>query len=145
VAAEGDLAERVRSAIARQPNSERIRLDLADSVFSTKFDADRVDQILDNLLSNALRHTTPGTDVEVRLRRESDALVVREVDHGRGIAADELTRLFQPFYQTPRGRSYGGTGLGLHISRRIAEAHGGRLWLEETGPGGSTFAFALPV
>ena len=79
------------------------------------------------------------------MRREGHALVVRVIDHGHGVAADEVARLFQPFYQTPRGRSYGGTGLGLHISRRIAEAHGGRLWLEETGPGGSTFAFALPV
>src|SRR5204862_5097860 len=82
VAAEGDLAESVRSAVARQPNSERIRLDLADGAFSTRFDADRVDQILDNLLSNALRHTAPGTEVEVRLRRDGHTLVVRVVDHG---------------------------------------------------------------
>jgi signal transduction histidine kinase len=80
----------------------------------------------------------------VRVRPEDDEIVVRVTDHGGGVAPDELPRLFRPFYQTPRGRSYGGTGLGLHISRRVAEAHGGRLWLDETGPGGTTFAFALP-
>src|SRR5439155_349899 len=80
----------------------------------------------------------------VALTLERDEIVVRVTDHGGGIDADERALLFQPFYQTPRGRSYGGTGLGLHISRRIAEAHGGRLWLEDTVPGKTTFALALP-
>jgi len=53
--------------------------------------------------------------------------------------------LFAAFYQTPRGRSYGGTGLGLHISRRIAREHGGDLVLEDSGPTGSTFTLSLPV
>ena len=140
----GDLAESVRAAVARQPDGERIGLVIGDGSFVTRFDADRVDQVFDNLLSNAIRHTAPGTRVEVRVDAEHDEIVVRVTDHGGGVSPDELPRLFRPFYQTPRSRSYGGTGLGLHIRRRGAEAHGGRLWLEETGPGGTTFAFALP-
>ena len=140
----GDLAQSVRSAVERQPNGECIVVDLPDGPLVARFDADRIDQVLDNLLSNGLRHTTPGTTVDVRLRDEGDAVVVRVTDHGRGVEPDERARLFRPFYQTPRGRSYGGTGLGLYISRRIVEAHGGRLWLAQTGPTGSTFAFELP-
>jgi len=141
----GDLAARVRDAVARQPSAERFTVTIPDEAMPAFFDPDRVDQILDNLLSNAIRHTQPGTAVEVRLVREGSELVLRVIDRGGGIAADERARLFRPFYQTPRGRQYGGTGLGLHISRRIAEAHRGRLWLESTGPDGSTFAFALPA
>ena len=140
----GDLAASARSAVERQPSSERFALDVGAGGFAARFDVDRVDQVLDNLFANAIRRTAPGTAVEVRIRREGGEIVLRVVDHGGGVAPDERARLFQPFYQTPHGRSYGGTGLGLHISRRIAEAHGGRLWLEDTGPGGSTFAFALP-
>ena len=141
----GDLAAHVREAVERQPNRERFRLDVGEGEMRAFFDADRVDQILDNLLSNAIRHTAPGTAVEVRLTREAGELVLRVIDHGGGVAADERARLFRPFYQTPRGRQYGGTGLGLHISRRIAEAHRGRLVLEDTGAHGSTFTLALPA
>lgn len=140
----GDLAAAVRSAVTRQPSTTRIALDLPDVPLTATFDADRVDQVLDNLLSNAIRHAAPGTNVDVRLATEGSEAVLRVTDHGGGVAADELPRLFRPFHQTPRSRSYGGTGLGLHISRRIAEAHGGRLWLETTGPSGTTFAFAIP-
>ena len=141
----GDLAKHVRDAVERQPNRERFNLAIAEEPLSAFFDADRVDQILDNLLSNAIRHTAPGTGVGVRLTQESGELVLRVTDHGGGVADEEKARLFRPFYQTPRGRQYGGTGLGLHISRRIAEAHRGRLWLEDTGPHGSTFTLALPA
>ena len=141
----GDLAQHVRDAVERQPNRDRFKLAIAEERMAAFFDADRVDQILDNLLSNAIRHTAPGTSVDVRLGRESSELVLRVTDHGGGVAAEEKARLFRPFYQTPRGRQYGGTGLGLHISRRIAEAHRGRLWLEDTGTSGSTFTLALPA
>ena len=141
----GDLAAHVRDAVERQPNRERFQLQMTEERMPAFFDADRIDQVLDNLLSNAIRHTAPGTPVDVRLVRESSELVLRVTDHGGGVASEERARLFRPFYQTPRGRQYGGTGLGLHISRRIAEAHRGRLWLEDTGPNGSTFTLALPA
>jgi PAS domain S-box-containing protein len=140
----GDLCAAVRAAVRRQPEEERFTVDLPRGGVTVSFDADRIDQVLDNLLSNAIKHTAPDTKVDVRVASEVAEIVLRVTDHGSGVDADERARLFQPFYQTPRGRSYGGTGLGLNISRRIAEAHGGRLWLEETRPGQTTFAFALP-
>ena len=141
----GDLAERVREAVARQNVDVRIALELPDGPVRLAFDVDRIDQVLDNLLSNALRHTAVDAGIVVSLSTEGAGALVRVRDRGPGIAPDERARLFTPFYQTPRGRSYGGTGLGLHISRRVAEAHGGRLWLEDTGPTGSTFTLELPL
>ncbi len=141
---EEDLAAHVRAAVERQQDSARIDVLLPAAPVRTRFDPDRIDQVIDNLLTNALRHTAEGTRVEVVVAVEGDEILLRVRDRGAGIAPDERARLFAPFYQTPRGRSYGGSGLGLHISRRIAEAHGGRLFLEESGPTGSTFTLALP-
>jgi NtrC-family two-component system sensor histidine kinase KinB len=142
--ADGDLAKAVRDAVERQPEKARFTVTVPAGVGSASFDADRVDQVLDNLLANAIRHTAPGTNVEVRLAEEKDEVIVLVTDHGGGVGPDERARLFTPFFQTPRSRSFGGTGLGLHISKRIAQAHGGQLWLEETMPGQTTFAFSLP-
>jgi len=142
--ADGDLAKAVRDAVERQPEKSRFTITVPAGLGSARFDADRVDQVLDNLLSNAIRHTAPGTGVEVRLEDRSDETIVWVTDRGTGVGPDERARLFTPFFQTPRSRSFGGTGLGLHISRRIAQAHGGQLWLEETLPGKTTFAFSLP-
>jgi PAS domain S-box-containing protein len=143
--AEADLAAGVIAAVERQAGSDLIDAEVPDAPMMVRYDEARIDQVLDNLLANALRHTAKGTRVVVSLTGEGGRAVVRVRDHGPGIAADERARLFAAFYQTPRGRSYGGTGLGLHISRRIAEAHGGSLVLEQSGPGGSTFALALPL
>lgn len=142
---DADLAARLQAAIERQAGAGSIDAEIPDVPVRARFDEDRIDQVLDNLLANALKHTSPGTRVTVTLTREGGDVVVRVRDRGAGIAPDERARLFKPFYQTPRGRSYGGTGLGLHISRRIAESHGGRLVLEESGPTGSTFTLAFPA
>jgi signal transduction histidine kinase len=139
---EEDLAEHVRAAVDRQEDAQ-IDLRLPTDPVRIPFDPDRIDQVIDNLLANALRHTAAGTRVEVTIVVEDDEVRLRVRDRGVGIPPDDRARLFAAFYQTPRGRSYGGTGLGLHISRRIAEAHGGRLFLEESGPSGSTFTLAL--
>ncbi len=143
--ASGDLRERVVGAVERHSAEATVNVDVPVDAVRARFDADRIDQVLDNLVANAVRHTRPGTSVDVALAVEGAEAIVRVVDHGTGIGPDERARLFMPFHQTPRSRSYGGTGLGLHISRRIAEAHDGRLWLASTGPGGSTFAVALPL
>jgi two-component system, OmpR family, phosphate regulon sensor histidine kinase PhoR len=140
-----DVAAMVRAAAERNVERDRIVVDLPEGAVQARIDPDRIDQVLDNLLSNAVRHTAPDTKVSVSLRRGAGEVTLRVTDRGPGIPADEQARLFKPFYQTPRGRSFGGSGLGLHISRRIAEAHGGSLALEETTPKGSTFTLTLPL
>lgn len=113
--------------------------------FVVDADPRRLTQVLQNVLDNAVRYSPGGGRIEVTVAREDGQAVVRVADHGIGIPDDERALLFQRFYRTSRARPYGGTGLGLYISRRIAEMHGGRLWLERSGPQGSVFAFALPL
>ncbi len=109
-------------------------------------DADRVVQVLVNLLSNALKFSPPGTAVEVTVAREDDTVLVEVRDRGRGIPATELEAIFDRFHQVDMddSRQLGGTGLGLPISRRIVERHGGRIWAESDGSG-ATFRFSLPA
>ena len=105
----------------------------------------RVAQIVSNLLTNALKYGRSGSPVSVSLAVAGPEAVVLVEDHGVGVPADEQARIFEPFYRSTRTRAVPGTGLGLHISRRLAERHGGRLWLERSTEAGSVFALALPI
>jgi signal transduction histidine kinase len=106
-------------------------------------DADRIAQILDNLIGNALKYSAGEAPIEVSLMMHGDEIEVRVADHGVGVPANEVGSLFTPFYRTSRTRHLPGTGLGLYISRRLAQRHGGRLWLEQTSELGSTFVLTL--
>lgn len=108
-------------------------------------DAARLEQVLVNLIHNAVKFTRPGG--EVILSAKADGKFVRFVvqDTGAGIPADDLPRIFERFYKADRARSGGGTGLGLSIARHIVEAHGGRIWVESVEGRGSTFYFTIPV
>ncbi|MEO8450317.1 MAG: ATP-binding protein, partial [Gemmatimonadota bacterium] len=104
-------------------------------------------QVLNNLISNAIKFSHAGTTVDVRLAREPGSAVVSVQDHGQGIPAAELGRLFQPF-STASVRGTAGetsTGLGLAIVRRIVEGHGGIIGVESEVGRGSTFTFTLPA
>jgi signal transduction histidine kinase len=110
-------------------------------------DPRRAVQILTNLLANAVAHMeTPG-DVRVAWERSGDEAIIRVIDSGAGIPADELPRIFERFYRVDdsRSRATGGAGLGLPIVRQLVAAHGGRVWAESELGKGSTFSFTLPV
>jgi signal transduction histidine kinase/CheY-like chemotaxis protein/HPt (histidine-containing phosphotransfer) domain-containing protein len=109
-------------------------------------DPTRVRQILLNLVGNAIKFTRQG-EVAVRVRLDGASLVFAVADTGIGIAADQQAVLFQPFQQGDRSmtRRYGGSGLGLSISRALAEALGGVITVESTPGRGSTFRLVLPV
>jgi len=108
-------------------------------------DPERIAQIVANLLDNATRYSAPGSPIDVALSLVGNEAQLRVTDHGVGVPEDERERIFAPFYRASRTREIPGTGLGLHISRRIAEQHHGRLWLESTSESGSVFVLALPV
>jgi signal transduction histidine kinase len=108
-------------------------------------DPDRVAQILGNLLSNAIKYSEPGSPIDVALTVVGAEAHVRVTDSGVGVPEDERDAVFSPFFRTSRTRDIPGTGLGLHISRRLAEQHRGRLWLESTSSLGSVFILALPL
>jgi signal transduction histidine kinase len=108
-------------------------------------DPERIAQILANLLDNATRYSAPGSAIGVALTVVGNEAQIRVTDRGVGVPEDERERIFAPFYRASRTREIPGTGLGLHISRRIAEQHHGRLWLESTSESGSVFVLALPM
>jgi len=109
-------------------------------------DADRLVQVLVNLLANALKFSPPGTTVTVAAVPIGQDVLFTVSDHGRGIPADQLERIFDRFHQVDASdtRQQGGTGLGLAICAAIVHQHGGRIWAESTD-GGSTFSFAVPA
>jgi signal transduction histidine kinase len=108
-------------------------------------DRRRIRQVLLNLLSNAAKFTDEGS-VQLSVKKREGELLFSVRDTGPGIAPDDQTVIFEPFKQTDAGiRHAGGTGLGLPISKRLVEAHGGKLWVESTPGEGSAFYYTLPV
>jgi signal transduction histidine kinase len=102
-----------------------------------------VQQIVVNLLANAVRFTPPGGTVEVIVSLEDSEVWVCVADTGVGIPADLVGKIFDPYEQAHRGR--GGSGVGLTVVRSLVEAHGGRVWVESEEGRGSRFTFTLPV
>ena len=139
-----DIADRVgsdRVAVQAGPS------DGASGLAPVYVDGERIERVLTNLITNALKYSPPSEPVVVRVEQRDDETVISVVDRGDGIPPEELSRLFQRF---TRGRAgpkgdIAGLGLGLYIARLIVEAHGGRMWAESAIGNGSTFSFALPT
>jgi signal transduction histidine kinase/CheY-like chemotaxis protein len=111
-------------------------------------DPARLTQVVDNLLTNAIKYTQPGGRIEIRTWSDRDEAVLRIRDNGVGIAPDLLPRVFELFTQGPRtlDRAQGGLGLGLPLAQRLVQAHGGRVVATSPGPArGSTFTVRLPA
>jgi two-component system phosphate regulon sensor histidine kinase PhoR len=112
---------------------------------NTFVDPKRLEQVLVNLIHNAIKFTQPGGEVEVNASQESEFIVYSIKDNGKGIPPKDLERIFERFYKTDRSRSERGTGLGLSISRHLVEAHNGKIWAESQPGQGSTFFFRIPI
>jgi two-component system, OmpR family, phosphate regulon sensor histidine kinase PhoR len=123
-----------------------LRAQLPPDLPPVRGDEERLDQLLMNLLHNAIKFSHDGGVVSITADEHPDAAVVSVRDEGVGIPAKDQARVFERFYKVDRARQrgLGGTGLGLAIARHIAEAHGGRIWLESVEGEGSTFSFSLP-
>jgi signal transduction histidine kinase len=110
-------------------------------------DRDRLEQVLGNLLENAVKYSPDGSDITVTVEDKGETLLTAVCDRGIGIPADELNQVFERFH---RGRqvsstNYGGLGLGLYITKQIVERHGGSIWVESREGQGTTFYFSLPA
>ena len=124
-----------------------IRLSREEDIPLLRVDAPKIEQVLNNLIGNAIKFSYPKTTVEVRAARRERDVVVDVRDEGQGIPAGELDRLFIPF-ESLSVKSTGGepsTGLGLAIAKRIVEGHGGEMRVRSEAGVGSTFSFSLPV
>jgi len=124
-----------------------LRVDAPDRLPPVEADPDRLRQVMQNLIENALRHTPGGGEVLIVLREEGAGVRLSVADTGAGIAAAELPHIFEHFYRADRSRarSSGGTGLGLAIVKSLVEAHHGRVTVESTPGAGSIFTVRLPM
>jgi two-component system phosphate regulon sensor histidine kinase PhoR len=123
-----------------------LRTDVAADLPRVRGDASRLEQVLVNLLHNAVKFSPDGGDVTIRVRVDGDDVVTSVEDHGIGIQKSAQPRIFERFYKVDRARVRGGgTGLGLSIARHVVEAHGGRIWVVSEEGVGSTFSFAIPI
>jgi two-component system, OmpR family, phosphate regulon sensor histidine kinase PhoR len=137
-------AERLRPQVERA--NIALQIDLPDDLPEVVVDPDRVQQVVTNLVHNAIKFTPTGGTIRVSAGTETnpDEVLVKVQDTGAGIAPDDLPRIFERFYKADRARSGGGAGLGLAIAKHIVQAHGGRIWVESTLGKGSAFYFTLP-
>jgi CheY-like chemotaxis protein len=146
-----ELAEAARrgvATLAASGRTERYRVTLDLEPVWANVDETRLEQVVTNLVGNALRFTPPGGSIDVTLRAVGNDAVLRVRDSGVGIPPEMLPRVFDMFVQGPRGPGGGpgGLGLGLTLVRRIIELHGGTVEAASEGPGrGSTFTVCLPA
>jgi PAS domain S-box-containing protein len=126
--------------------SRRIQIDAEPGLPLVRGDRPKLEEVLINLIDNALKYSPEGTPVRVAARTVGDEIEVDIEDRGIGIAPEDVAQLFQKFQRitTPATRDIGGTGLGLYIVKGLVEAHGGRVWVESVPGTGSTFAFTMP-
>lgn len=136
-----EVVDRLRTTAPRHD----IRVTLSGSLWMSG-DPGRIDQVLTNLLSNALRYSPEGGDIELACGREGECIHLQVTDRGIGIPPDKLGTIFDAF-ERAHGDAYGGLGLGLNIVQGIVEQHGGRIWAVSTGTAGegSEFHVLLPV
>ena len=135
--------------MVREPAAKRgvaVALELAPDVDLVEGDERRLRQVVFNLLSNAVKFTPEGGSIVVASARVDGVVQVSVTDTGPGIVAEERERIFEEFHQTDVGvQQREGTGLGLALSKRLVELHGGRIWVESEHGHGSCFVFTLPI
>jgi PAS domain S-box-containing protein len=128
-------------------STHEFELDFPSGLPPAEADTLRVKRILHNLIENAVKYSPAGSLIKVFARQENDFIVVGVSDHGRGMSAEDQTRIFHSFQRLELNQSteIKGIGLGLMVCLRLVEAHGGRIWVESVTGKGSTFYFTLPL
>jgi signal transduction histidine kinase len=136
-----DLLERNKTAL----DMSRIHLKVSPNLPPVLADPDRMERIVLNLLSNALKYSLPPSPVEVIAKRKYQFVLVEVIDHGQGILPDDIPHMFERYYRGKGAQKRESIGLGLYISRILVEAHGGKIWINSQVGKGSTFSFTLPL
>jgi two-component system sensor histidine kinase VicK len=143
------LVSVVMGRLQEQSPAHRLVTDLGTSPScSLVIDPDRIEQVMDNLIGNAIKYSPGGGEIHVTLASEENGVLLSVRDAGIGLPAGMLERIFEPFGRAANAvsRNIEGLGLGLYICRQIAEQHGGRLWAESEGEGkGTTLRLWLPA
>jgi len=144
-----DIGASITSILSRLAPDDRDRVDVTvpPAAVVGEWDQRRIEQVLANLIGNALKYSPYDSRVSVVVMRRDDGIEVAVSDHGIGIAPDDLIQVFERFHRTVQAEASGraGTGLGLYICHSIVAAHGGSLWAESAGEDlGATIRFTLP-
>ena len=148
--APADLNSVIEQAITKlKPQSERKQINILRQCDRTlaviPVEEERIEQVLTNLLHNAIKFTSAGGNIIISAKSEADGVLVAVEDTGVGIPADDLPHVFERFYKADKARSSEGTGLGLAIAKHIIQAHDGEIWATSEEGRGSTFSFRLPT
>ncbi len=130
--------------LTAEAKDQSLKTDVASGLPLLRADAEQIKRVLDNLLSNAIRHTPRGGEIRITAAQREDYLSISVADTGHGIPSEYLPRLFNRFLSVPDTQS-GGTGLGLAISKRLVEAHGGQISAQSEVGRGATITFTLPI
>jgi len=143
-----DLAQMARDLASQlQVISPKHRLIVKQTgPVEVRADEERIEIVMINLIDNAIRYSPGGGDVEIEVAVRGPDAVVTVVDHGLGIPKEKQEHIFEPFFQVYSPvAGIGGAGLGLHTSKQIVQAHGGKIWFESQEGKGSAFHFSLPL
>ncbi|MBI4317409.1 MAG: PAS domain S-box protein [Chloroflexi bacterium] len=145
-----DLPSLMRTSVDNMralSSKHTLELELDDEGTLVLADPERIDQVLTNLIGNAVKYSPDGGRVLISLNRATGEAVISVRDRGIGMSVKQLHHVFEPFYcaDNADNRQFEGIGLGLHISKMLIEAHGGRIWAASRRGRGSTFTFALPI
>jgi two-component system, OmpR family, phosphate regulon sensor histidine kinase PhoR len=132
-----------------KPLAERagltLKMEVNPDLPQVMIDKDRIEQVLVNLVHNAIKFTHPMGRITISACQQNHNIIVSVVDTGIGIPEDDLPRIFERFFKTDRSRRSGGTGLGLSIAKHIVQAHGGEIWVQSREGKGSNFSFSIPI
>ena len=142
------IEEVVAGAVGRlQPmlDGRAVRVDVPTTVLEAPMDPTLLEQVLVNLLENAVKYSPSGTPIEIRARPDDGSVRVEVADRGSGLPPGQEERVFERFFRAADGHRAGGAGLGLVICRAILKAHQGRIVAQNRDGGGAVFSFLLPL
>ena len=141
----GDVIASVLARLAHHLAGRPVRVMVRDDVPPVPIDVVQLDQVVTNLIENAMRYSPPGSEIAISAIRWERWVEVRVSDHGPGIPTEDREAVFQEFYRRDVDGRKAGTGLGLSIARAVIAAHDGSMWVETTPGGGATIGFRLPL
>jgi two-component system phosphate regulon sensor histidine kinase PhoR len=138
-----EAARRFSPQVERKKQIIVVHLD--PSLDRVPADPERIREVINNILHNAIKFTPEGGTITLSSHATPDSVIATMADTGTGISATDLTRVFERFYKADKSRAQSGTGLGLAIAKHIIQAHGGKIWAESEIGKGSVFSFGLPL
>jgi two-component system sensor histidine kinase KdpD len=141
----GEVIDAVVGRLESRLGGHPLTVDVAPDIPLVPLDFTEIDQVISNLLENALKYTPPGTPIQIQARRAGDQVEIVVADKGPGVPPEHLAHLFDKFYRTGSVRPAHGMGLGLAISKGLVEAHGGQIRAESAPGAGLTVIFTLPI